>query len=68
MEQIISETETHVDKCFGRDSSNSQFHLGKKYELIFIIARNIPAEFKQMKNFILLFGQFGTYTTLYDSQ
>ena len=30
MEQIISETDTHVDKCFGRDPSNSQFRLGKK--------------------------------------
>ena len=30
MEQIISDVENHVDRCFGRDSSNSQYRLGKK--------------------------------------
>ena len=54
MEQIISDVENQVDKCFGRDPINKQYRLGKKYKLIFIIAQNIPVEFKQMRTHILL--------------
>ena len=53
MEQIISDVENNVDKCFGRNSSNSQFHLGTKYGVIFQIARNLTVELKQIKNHIL---------------
>ena len=54
MEQVIIDTDIVVDKCFGREDKNRQYRLGKKYELIFIIAENIPADFKSMKNIILL--------------
>ena len=49
MEQIISDVDNQVDRCFGREEHNAQYRLGKKYELIFMIANNIPVEFKQMR-------------------
>ena len=54
MESIISNVDSHVDRCFGRGESNAQYRLGKKYELIFMIANNIPPEFKIMKTHIRL--------------
>ena len=49
MESIISNVDSHIERCFGKGESNAQYRLGKKYELIFIIADNIPPEFKVMK-------------------
>ena len=49
MESIISNVDSCVDRCFGTGESNAQYRLGKKYEIIFIIADNIPPEFKVMK-------------------
>ena len=53
MEQIISDVDNNVDRCFGRNSSNRQFRLGTKYGVIFQIAQNLPVELKQIKNHIL---------------
>ena len=54
MESIISNVDSQVDRCFGREEHNAQYRLGKKYELIFMIANNIPVEFKQMSAHIQL--------------
>ena len=51
MEFIISQVDTTVDRCFGTSETNL-YRLGKKYEIIFIIADNIPPEFRVMKSHI----------------
>ena len=54
MEQNIMEAEETVDKCFGQDTKNYQQRLSKKYEQVFKIAEKIPANFRSMKDTILL--------------
>ena len=51
MEFIISQVDTTVDRCFGTSETNL-YRLGKKYEIIFVIANNIPPEFRVMKSHI----------------
>ena len=51
MEYIISEIATVVDRCFGKSKTNL-YRLGKKYEIIFVIANNIPNDYKVMKSHI----------------
>ena len=48
MEFIISEVDTTVDRCFGKSKTNL-YRLGKKYEIIFVIANNIPHEYRVMR-------------------
>ena len=52
MEFIISQVDTTVDRCFGTGDGNNLYRPGKKYEIIFIIADNIPPEFRVMKSHI----------------
>ena len=51
MEYIISEIATVVDRCFGKSKTNL-YRLGKKYEIIFVTANNIPHEYKVMRTHI----------------
>ena len=54
MEQNIMDADETVDKCFGQENKNYQQRLSKKYEQVFKIAEKIPADFRNMKNTILL--------------
>ena len=51
MEYIISEVATVVERCFGK-SKTTLYRLGKMYEIIFVIANNIPNDYKVMKTHI----------------
>ena len=51
MEYIISDVSTTVERCFGKSKTNL-YRLGKKYEIIFVIANNIPHDYKVMKSHI----------------
>ena len=51
MEYIISEVATTVDRCFGKSKTNL-YRLGKKYEIVYVIANNIRHEYKVMRTHI----------------
>ena len=53
MEQTISDISNHVSKCFGRDSSTAQWRLGITYYRIFEFAKDLPIDFKLIRNHIL---------------
>ena len=51
MEYIISEVATVVERCFEKSKTNL-YRLGKMYEIIHVIANNIPNDYKVMKTHI----------------
>ena len=51
MNYIISEVATVVERCFGKSKTNL-YRLGKMYEIIHVIANNIPNDYKAMKTII----------------
>ena len=63
MEQVIYQIDTHIEKTLGisektfkdtkgRTQSMVSYRQMKKYELIFLVAENLPNEVKLMKDYI----------------